>query len=144
LSRISTTLTLEQSRTIISRNLSPDVPFNQSVNPYRGGSQSRRCDAGYTVVRLRLEIASLFEQWLRLHFPLSADRTLARIRDLRDGELYRSDFATRMKARSSKYATLLTHRFSLAKTRLKFAGAPESRADLFKAPTVSNGLMGLF
>jgi len=26
----------EQVRTIISRNQSPDVPFDQSINPYRG------------------------------------------------------------------------------------------------------------
>lgn len=26
----------ESARTIITRNRSPDVPFNQSINPYRG------------------------------------------------------------------------------------------------------------
>jgi DNA repair photolyase len=31
-----TTVTLIQSRSIISRNQSPDVPFGQSVNPYQG------------------------------------------------------------------------------------------------------------
>jgi DNA repair photolyase len=32
----ATTLHLEAARTIISRNDSPDVPFGQSINPYRG------------------------------------------------------------------------------------------------------------
>jgi DNA repair photolyase len=32
----ATTVTQEQARTIISRNDSPDIPFDQSVNPYRG------------------------------------------------------------------------------------------------------------
>ena len=31
-----TQVTLEQARSIISRNDSPDVPFGQSINPYRG------------------------------------------------------------------------------------------------------------
>ena len=31
-----TTVTEERARTIISRNDSPDVPFTQSINPYRG------------------------------------------------------------------------------------------------------------
>lgn len=31
-----TTVTVQQSRTIISRNHSPDVPFTQSINPYQG------------------------------------------------------------------------------------------------------------
>ena len=33
---ISTTVTPEKSRTIITRNDSPDVPFNLSINPYKG------------------------------------------------------------------------------------------------------------
>lgn len=35
-SQVATTLHTEQARSIISRNQSPDVPFEQSVNPYRG------------------------------------------------------------------------------------------------------------
>ncbi len=31
-----TTITEERARSIISRNASPDVPFTQSINPYRG------------------------------------------------------------------------------------------------------------
>ncbi len=34
--RLETELIRDDSRTIISRNNSPDVPFEQSVNPYRG------------------------------------------------------------------------------------------------------------
>ena len=31
-----TTVTIERARTIITRNQSPDVPFDRSINPYRG------------------------------------------------------------------------------------------------------------
>lgn len=34
--RIKTTVTVERPRTVISRNRSPDVPFEISLNPYRG------------------------------------------------------------------------------------------------------------
>lgn len=34
--RLRTTVTVERARTIISRNASPDVPFDRSINPYRG------------------------------------------------------------------------------------------------------------
>ncbi len=34
--RPPTEVTLERARSIISRNESPDVPFSQSINPYRG------------------------------------------------------------------------------------------------------------
>ena len=34
--RLETVVTAEQARSVISRNQSPDVGFDQSVNPYRG------------------------------------------------------------------------------------------------------------
>lgn len=33
---LRTTITVERARTIIARNTSPDVPFDRSINPYRG------------------------------------------------------------------------------------------------------------
>ena len=33
---LKTTVAVQQARTIISRNASPDVPFTQSINPYQG------------------------------------------------------------------------------------------------------------
>lgn len=33
---LRTTVTIEQPRTIIARNSSPDMPFDRSINPYRG------------------------------------------------------------------------------------------------------------
>lgn len=34
--KLRTTVTLETARTIITRNTSPDVPFDRSINAYRG------------------------------------------------------------------------------------------------------------
>ena len=42
--RLRTTVTIERPRTIIARNKSPDIAFDQSINAYRG------CDHAYTVV----------------------------------------------------------------------------------------------
>ncbi len=33
---IATTLTVDSTKTVISYNKSPDVPFDRSINPYRG------------------------------------------------------------------------------------------------------------
>lgn len=33
---VRTTVTVERARTILSRNTSPDIPFDRSINPYRG------------------------------------------------------------------------------------------------------------
>ena len=35
-SQIKTMVTIQPARTIIAHNVSPDVPFNQSINPYQG------------------------------------------------------------------------------------------------------------
>ncbi|HEY7840938.1 MAG TPA: PA0069 family radical SAM protein [Gammaproteobacteria bacterium] len=35
-SRLPTTVTVEHPKTVISRNQSPDIPFEASINPYRG------------------------------------------------------------------------------------------------------------
>ena len=34
--RLATTLHVDTARSIIARNRSPDIPFDQSINPYRG------------------------------------------------------------------------------------------------------------
>ncbi len=39
--RLRTTVTIEQPRTIITRNQSPDIGFDRSINPYRGCEQPR-------------------------------------------------------------------------------------------------------
>lgn len=36
LAPLQTTITIERARSIIARNDSPDIPFDQSINPYRG------------------------------------------------------------------------------------------------------------
>src|SRR5215471_10687445 len=33
---LKTTVTIQRARTIIAHNESPDIPFNQSINPYQG------------------------------------------------------------------------------------------------------------
>ena len=34
--RVATTLSVDSARTVIARNNSPDIPFDRSINPYRG------------------------------------------------------------------------------------------------------------
>jgi hypothetical protein len=34
--RLATTVRIDQARSIIARNASPDIPFEQSINAYRG------------------------------------------------------------------------------------------------------------
>jgi DNA repair photolyase len=94
--------------------------------------------ASYILLRLPLEIAALFEEWLRAHYPDRADRVLSLVRQTRDGALYRSDFGTRMRG-TGPIADLLQQRFRLISRRLGLGlGLERRRWDMdcsqFKPP----------
>ncbi|MDO8975862.1 PA0069 family radical SAM protein [Reyranella sp.] len=74
--------------------------------------------AGYTALRLPLEIKELFEEWLRANRPDRAERILSLVRQMRGGELYKAEFGTRMKG-EGPIAQLLSQRFSAAVKRLE-------------------------
>ena len=73
--------------------------------------------AGFTVLRLPLEIKDLFDEWLRAHRPDRADRVLSLIRQMRGGALYQAEFGLRMKG-EGPIAELLSARFGAAVKRL--------------------------
>ena len=74
--------------------------------------------AGFTVLRLPLEIKELFEEWLRQHRPDRAEHVLSLIRQMRGGALYQSGFGVRMRG-EGPIADLLSARFSAAVKRLE-------------------------
>src|SRR3546814_14165363 len=67
--------------------------------------------AGYTLLRLPLEIKDLFQEWLRAHVPNRADRVLSLMRQSRGGKLYDSAFGKRMRGEGIT-AELLAARFA--------------------------------
>ncbi|MGD9537581.1 MAG: PA0069 family radical SAM protein [Alphaproteobacteria bacterium] len=100
--------------------------------------------AGYTALRLPLEIKGLFEEWLAAHAPAKAKRVLSLIRDMRGGALYQSEFGTRMTG-TGPYADLLRRRFELACAKL---GLNRERLRLdtaqFKPPRKESAQMEMF
>ena len=72
---------------------------------------------GYVLLRLPLEIADLFGEWLEEHFPDRKARVLALLSEMRGGKLYDSAWGTRMKG-TGPTAALLKRRFELARKRL--------------------------
>jgi DNA repair photolyase len=73
--------------------------------------------AGFTVLRLPLEIKDLFQEWLKEHRPDRAERVLSLIRQMRGGALYQSGFGQRMRG-EGPIAQLLGARFGAAVKRL--------------------------
>jgi DNA repair photolyase len=80
---------------------------------HAAGAQS----AAYMMLRLPLEVAPLFEEWLAAHYPQRAAHVLSLIRQVRGGELYDSRFGARMRG-EGPYADLLAQRFAKTIKRL--------------------------
>lgn len=100
--------------------------------------------AGYVLLRLPLEVAPLFEEWLHEHFPLKAEHVLTRIRDTRDGELYRSQFGQRMQG-SGAFAGIITQRFETMRQRVGLGDRAMSlNTRLFRVPAPENDQLALF
>ena len=85
-------------------------------------------------LRLPLEVAPIFEQWLRVHVPGEARKVLNRVRQFHDGKLYNAGFGQRMVGRGV-HAELLQQRFRRAAAAAGLASRlPPLRTDLFVAP----------
>ncbi|MBO6807513.1 PA0069 family radical SAM protein [Thalassospira sp.] len=97
----------------------------------------------HIVLRLPLEIADLFEEWLDAHYPDRKAKVMSLIRQMRDGETYQSEFGTRMRG-TGPIADLIAKRFDAAR---KKHGLVNRSLNLdcsgFKRPS-ANGQMSLF
>lgn len=73
--------------------------------------------ASYVMLRLPLEVAPLFDEWLKTHYPQRADHVMSLVRQSRGGALYDSRFGSRMRG-EGPFADLLAQRYALAIRRL--------------------------
>jgi DNA repair photolyase len=90
--------------------------------------------AGYVLLRLPLEIADLFGEWLEAHAPSKAKHVLNLLRGARRGSLYVDAFGERQKG-NGPYAELLAARFRLAVKRYGLERRDwQHRTDLFRVP----------
>lgn len=73
--------------------------------------------AEYILLRLPLEVAGLFEEWLHTHVPGQANHILNRIRDSRGGRSNDPRFGHRLRGEGF-YADMIAQRFRIAVRRL--------------------------
>ena len=86
----------------------------------------------YILLRLPFEVGDLFREWLEEHYPLKAEHVMNRVRDMRGGRDYRSEWGTRMRGEGA-FAELLAKRHAIATRRHGVDSAlPELRTDLFR------------
>lgn len=100
--------------------------------------------AGYVLLRLPLEVAPLFEEWLKQYQPLKAEHVMSIVKQSRGGKAYDSTFGQRMRG-SGLFADMIAQRFKLAtrKLSLNLERTP-LRTDLFSLPASAKPQMSLF
>ena len=123
----------------------PMIPFLNDSEMEAILEQAREAGAlgaSYTMLRLPLEIADLFREWLSEHYPDRAARVMERVRDARGGKDYDATFGRRMRG-TGPVAELLARRFRLAVKRLAFPGFPDLDSSAFVPPAPEHGQLRL-
>jgi DNA repair photolyase len=122
--RLRAIRTLTEAGIPVSVSVAPIIPFITEPEIERILEAAR--DAGavgahYVVLRMPWEVNPLFHQWLYAHFPDRAQRVLNRMKDMRGGKEYDSDFGKRMTG-EGVWADLIRQRFTKAVKRLGMDG----------------------
>ena len=100
--------------------------------------------AGFIVLRLPWAVAPLFERWLDEHAPEKKDKVLNRVRALRGGKLYQSEWGTRMKG-EGPFAEQIRALFEVASVKYGLSGgAPALSTAAFRRPPRDGDQLSLF
>ena len=101
-------------------------------------------EAGYVTLRLPLEIADLFREWLVTHFPDKARHVLSLVREMHGGRDYDSTFGTRGRG-TGPYAWTIGRRFEIAAQRLGLVGRGlKLTTEHFRKPPKAGEQLSLF
>lgn len=100
--------------------------------------------ATWIMLRLPLEVAGLWREWLEVAEPGRAAKVMARVREARGGKDYDAEWGKRMRG-EGVFAELIGQRFRKAVARLGLEEAlPALRCDLFRPPERAGDQLRLF
>ena len=138
---------LSQAGVPVSALVAPIIPAindNEIEDLVDAARQHGACSANFVMLRLPHEVKEVFRDWLQVYFPLRKEKVTNKLRSMFGGEIYRSQFGSRMRG-SGEYASLIHARFKLA---CKKAGLSnqfiELRKDLFHPDLLQTNQLSLF
>jgi len=120
--RLRVLRTLHEAGVPVSVMCAPMIPMINDMELERMLEAAREAgarSAGYVLLRLPHEVATLFDEWLQEHFPQRAAHVMSLVRQSRGGKDYDSRFGSRMRG-EGQFAKLLAQRFQLACKRLGY------------------------
>ncbi|HVE88275.1 MAG TPA: radical SAM protein, partial [Burkholderiaceae bacterium] len=131
----------------VTVNMAPIIPFINEPEIERvleAAADAGAWQAHYTVLRLPWEVAPLFVQWLEAHFPDRKERVMNRMREMRGGKNYDSQFGKRMTGEGT-WAALIRQRFNKGATKFGLdRDNAQLRNDLFSPPRLATPQLDLF
>ena len=100
----------------------------------RAGAEAGADFASFIMLRLPLEVAPLFEDWLARAYPNRAAKIMARVREMHGGKAYDSQWYKRLRG-EGVHASLIARRFELARRKHGLdRDKVQLRCDLFRVP----------
>lgn len=122
----------------------PGLTDHEIENLLKAGQGAGATAASWVMLRLPLEVAPLFRDWLSQHYPDRAGRVMGLVREMHGGRDYAADWGHRMRG-SGPHAEMIAQRFDLAAKRLGLDRAqPKLRCDLFQPPARPGDQLALF
>ncbi len=120
---------------VLSAPMIPALNDSEMEEILERARQAGATSAGYTLLRLPLELKALFREWLESHFPDKAAHVLSLVAQAHGGRLYNSAWSKRMTG-TGAYADMLRVRFDRACRKLGFNQRTTDPLDTtrFRAP----------
>ncbi|WP_062763164.1 PA0069 family radical SAM protein [Falsirhodobacter sp. alg1] len=127
--------------------MSPIIPglTDHEIDPLLGAAaKAGATAANWAMLRLPLEVAPLFREWLGLHYPDRAAKVMGRIRDTHGGKDYDPEWGRRMRGQGI-WSDTIRAQFDLAMRRHGLdLHHPPMRLDLFRPPPRAGDQLSLF
>lgn len=145
--RLATIRRLADAGIPVRAMIAPVVPglTDHELEPLlQAAAEAGASAARFIALRLPLEVAPLFRDWLATHEPGRTAHVMNRVREMHGGRDYDPDFGTRMTGQGI-WAELLARRYAVAARRLGLdAPQPPLRTDLFRPPPRPGDQLDLF
>ncbi len=144
LRRLSTIRVLSEAGIPVTVLTAPLIPALNDMEVERildSAKAAGASAAGYVTLRLPLEVADLFREWLVTHFPDKARHVLSLVRQMHGGKDYDPTFGKRMRG-EGPYAWTIGRRFEIAARRLGLEGKGQklTTTHFRRAPAVGEQL----
>ena len=145
--RLRTIETLSKAGVPVRVMLSPIVPGltdHELESIVKSARDAGAVAASMIPIRLPLEVAGLWRDWLAEHYPDRMGRVMSKVRDMHGGQDYEAEFGKRMRGQGI-WADLLQQRFKRSVRAVGLADKlPPLRTDLFEVPLAHGDQLALF